>query len=59
MMLLQEVEMEVLVLQELNMLWILIGIIFSFIIYISLFGDYEEKELKEDYEKMKEICGWK
>ena len=34
------------------MLFILILIIFSFITYISLYGDYETKEKKKDYEKM-------
>lgn len=37
------------------MLFILILIVFSFIIFISLYGDYETKEKKKDYEKMEEI----
>lgn len=38
------------------MLWILIGIIWFFIILISFFGNYKEKELEKDYEKFDEIC---
>lgn len=37
------------------MLFVLIIIVFIFIFYISLFGDYESKELKKDYKKMEEI----
>lgn len=59
MMMLQALEMVDLGQRVINMLWIVIGIIWIFIIFVCLFGDYKEKELKEDYEKMKEICGWK
>lgn len=33
------------------MLFVLIILIFIFISFIALFGDYETKEMKKDYEK--------
>ena len=38
------------------MLWIIIGMIWGLIIFISLFGNYKEKELEKDYKKFEEIC---
>lgn len=37
------------------MLFIIIGIVFSFIFFIAIFGDYAEKELKKDYKKYEEM----
>lgn len=37
------------------MLFILIGLVFLFIFFIALFGDYEEKKLKKEYKYMEEI----
>lgn len=37
------------------MLFIIIGIIFSFIFFIALFGDYKSKEIERDYKKYKKI----
>ena len=40
-----------------NMLFILIFIVFLFIFFIAIFGDYENKELEKDYKYMEEILG--
>lgn len=37
------------------MLFILIFIVFLFIFFIAIFGDYENKELEKDYKYMEEI----
>lgn len=37
------------------MLFILISLVFLFIFYIALFGDYEQEELKKDCKYMEEI----
>ena len=37
------------------MLFVLIGVVFLFIFFIALFGDYENKEVKKDYKYMEEI----
>ena len=39
------------------MLFILIFIVFLFIFFIAIFGDYENKELEKDYKYMEEIWG--
>lgn len=36
-------------------MFILLGMIFSLIIFVAFFGDYNEKELKEEYKKYEEI----
>ena len=41
------------------MLFILIIIVFSFISIMALFGNVEDKELKKDNKKYKEIVGRK
>ena len=38
------------------MLFILIIIFFIFIFLIAILGNYEEKEMKKDYEKYKRFC---
>lgn len=37
------------------MLFIIIGVVFSLIIFISLFGDYKGKELEEWKKKWKKL----
>lgn len=37
----------------------IIGIVFGFIIYVSLFGDYEGKEIEEWKKKWERIIGEK
>lgn len=37
------------------MLFVLIGVVFLFIFFIALFGDYENKEVKKDYKYMEKI----
>lgn len=37
------------------MLFILISLVFLFIFFIALFGDYEEKKIKKEYKYMEEI----
>jgi hypothetical protein len=39
--------------------FIVLTITYSFIIFISLYGDYEEKELKKQKEEWKNIIGRK
>lgn len=39
------------------MLFIIIGIVFSFIFFIAFFGDYEEKRKKREYKYMEKIIG--
>lgn len=36
-------------------MFILLGMIFSLIISVAFYGDYEEKERKQDYKKYEEI----
>lgn len=37
------------------MFWAVITLTFSLLVIVALYGDYEEKELKKDYEKYKEV----
>lgn len=39
------------------MLFILLTIVYIFLAFIALFGDYEEKELKKDEEYYNKIVG--
>ena len=39
------------------MLFVLIFIVFLFIFFIAIFGDYKNKELEKDYKYMEEILG--
>ena len=41
------------------MMWLIIGIVFTLLLIISFFGDYEEKERKEDYRKYEDLISEK